>query len=110
MMATRDVRAAVERRARRERGLGLSVSLQGNGAGFWQTCLPSRCGMRNRHGRKIKAGKVMRLKLPKTSRAPRIEGERRLSFLGLFSMSRCIITRLHSTTRVSIEFEKVWVW
>ena len=74
----------------------------------------------------MKAGNVMRLKTPNVSSKPRMAEEssesccwenistcypfRRQAAPTLLSSIRCIITRLHNTTNVSTELEKVWVW
>lgn len=71
-----------------------------------------------------KTGKVMRLKMPKTTRKPkspdtkieeRLDASVQLLHKGMLvrtlpSTILCINTMLHKTVMVSIEFEKVWVW
>jgi hypothetical protein len=82
-------------------------------------------GIKRRPGMRRKAGKVMRLNMPKTTTKERIAHakiedrccngllDHPLLISGvptLFSTIRWIKTRLQATARVSIEFENVCVW
>lgn len=71
MRARRVVRRAERRRKRRVKGLeGLAV---GGGGRIWKkSYLRMKCGTRYMPGTSMKAGKVMRLKRPKTRRTPSI--------------------------------------